>query len=117
MYRKVLAPLCSAREDELPEFPRGAAIGLIIFFGFVAISPFLPPMRSPIGLSQSLWDWIVVTVFLVVGFGLVVNPEYCIRVLKWPPAKTQNASFVSRVVGAFLLFGCALYLKVQMFHR
>ena len=117
MYRKVLAPLCSAREDELPEFPRGAAVALIIFFGFVAISPLLPRAGFLTWFSQNLFNWIVATAFLVVGFGLVINPDYCIRVLKWPSAERHPASLVSRVVGAFLLFGCALFVKVQIFHR
>jgi hypothetical protein len=30
VYRKVLAPLCFRKEDELPPFPRAAAVGLIL---------------------------------------------------------------------------------------
>jgi hypothetical protein len=35
LYRKLFAPLCSMREDDLPPFPREASWGLLIFFGLV----------------------------------------------------------------------------------
>jgi hypothetical protein len=37
LYRKALAPLCSMREDDLPVFPRTAALGLLGFVSFVLL--------------------------------------------------------------------------------
>jgi hypothetical protein len=37
LYRKVLAPLCLLKEDDLPPFPRAAALALSIFCGILFV--------------------------------------------------------------------------------
>jgi hypothetical protein len=36
-YRRGMARLCSVEQERIPPYPRGAAIPLFIFFGFVLV--------------------------------------------------------------------------------
>lgn len=117
LYRKLLAPVCSLREDDFPEFPRTAALALLVFFGFVVLAPaLLKAVGSHIWLSQRWLDWLVAISFLAVGLGLLVSPRACLQMLRWPHSTVPNATLVSRIVGALLLVGCALFAKSQILH-
>ena len=76
LYRKLFAPLCSMPEDDLPPFPRSAALALLLFFGLVVLAPgVLRVAGAHIWIPQRFLDWLVVIAFLIVGFGLAVSPE------------------------------------------
>ena len=36
-YRRAMARLCSVEEERIPPYPRTAAIGMLLFFGFVLV--------------------------------------------------------------------------------
>jgi hypothetical protein len=118
LYRKFLAPLCSMREDDLPVFPRSAALALLVFFGFFVLVPTLLRAAVPYTrILQQLRDWLVAIAFLVVGLGLLINPRACLHTLRWPHSAAPKGPLVSRVVGALLLVGCVLFIKSEMLHR
>jgi hypothetical protein len=118
LYRKFLAPLCSMREDDLPVFPRTAALALLVFFGCIVLAPAaLRTVGSYVWISQRLSNWLVATAFLIVGLALFVSPKVCLKILKWPHAKDPSAVVIARVVGLFLLVGCALFIKSEILHR
>jgi uncharacterized membrane protein HdeD (DUF308 family) len=118
LYRKLLAPLCSMREDDLPPFPRTAALALLLFFGFVVLAPgVLSVVGSYMWFPQRSLDWLVAIAFLIVGLGLAISPRVCFHVLKWPQRPGSSSVVVARVVGIFLLVGSALFTKSEILHR
>ncbi len=118
LYRKLLAPLCSVREDELPPFPRSAALALFVFFGLVIIAPeALRVAGFHIRIPQRSLDWLVAIAFLVVGLGLMISPKMCIRILRWPEPQRSISIVVARIVGMFLLLASVLLTRLEVLHR
>ncbi len=118
LYSKIIAPLCSMREDDLPPFPRVAALSLLLFFGLVVL---MPGLLSAAGryswIPQRFVDRLVAIAFLIVGLGLAISPRMCIHILKWPQPQGSISVVVVRVVGIFLMIGSALFTKVEILHR
>ena len=118
LYRKVLAPLCSLQEDDLPPFPRTAALALLLFFGFSTLAPgMFGAMRSHMWISQRFLYWVVVIAFLIVGLGLAIDPRASLHILKWPQHRSSSSVMAARVVGILLLVGSALLAKLEILHR
>jgi hypothetical protein len=118
LYRKVLSPLCFLREDDLPPFPRAAALALVVFFGLVVLAPaVLTAAGAYIGVSKRVFDWLVAIAFLLGGLGLSINPRVCLRILKWPQRQGSGSVVVARIVGILLLVGAALFTKSEILHR
>jgi hypothetical protein len=117
LYRKVLAPLCFLREDDLPPFPRTAAVGLIIFFGLIVLAPAaLTTAGRYLNLLQPFFDWLVAIAFLLAGLGVLISPHACARLLKWPQYRGSGSVIIARLVGVLLLVGAALFTKVEILH-
>jgi hypothetical protein len=117
LYRKVLAPLCFLKEDDLPPFPRAAAAALVIFFGLVVLAPAVLTRAGPyLRVSQLLFDWLVAIAFLLVGLGLLISPNACVRLLKWPRHRSSSSVIIARLVGVLLLVGAGLFTKVEILH-
>lgn len=118
LYRKVLAPLCSMREEDLPPFPRASALALLLFFGLVILLPgALRVGVTPIWIPWQILDWLVAAAFLIVGLGLAISPRASIQILKWPQPKGSTAAVVVRIVGILLIAGSALFTKAEILHR
>ncbi len=118
LYRKLLAPLCSMREDDLPPFPRAAALALLLFSGIVVLAPgVLRAVGSYMWISQRFLDWVVAIAFLIVGLGLAISPRVCLHILKWPQRQGSSSVVVTRVVGIFLLVGSALFTRSEILRR
>jgi hypothetical protein len=118
LYRRLLAPLCSVREEELPPFPRAAALGLLLFFGFIVLAPgVLQTSGSYIRIPQQLLDWVVAIAFFVVGLGLSISPRVCLHILKWPQRQGPASVVIPRVVGMFLLLGSALFTMLEVLRK
>lgn len=117
LYRKVLAPLCFLKEDDLPPFPRTAALALVIFFGLVVVAPaVLTRAGRYLRVSQLLFDWLVAIAFLLAGLGVLISPNACVRLLKWPQHRGSGSVIIARLVGVLLLVGAALFTKVEILH-
>ncbi len=117
LYRKVLAPLCFLKEDDLPPFPRTAALALVIFFGLVVLAPtVLTTAGQYLKPLQLFFDWIVAITFLLFGLGLSINPNACVRLLKWPEHRGSGSVIVARLVGVLLLVGTVLFTKMEILH-
>jgi hypothetical protein len=118
LYRKLLAPLCSMQEDDLPPFPRTAALALLLFFGFVVVAPgVLRTTGAHMWISQRFLDWLVAIAFATVGLGLAISPRVCLHLLRWPQGQGSGSAGVARIVGVLLLVGAALFAKSEILHR
>jgi uncharacterized membrane protein len=118
LYRKFFAPLCLGREEDLPPFPRSAALGMLLFLGFEVFVPESFRLAgSKIWISPRLLYSIVTAAFLIIGIGLTFIPRECIRILKWPQPQNQAALFVCRLVGIGLVAGSAAITVKEILHR
>lgn len=118
LYRKFLAPLCFARESDIPPFPRSAALGMLLFFGFWVFVPAVFRLAgNKISLSPRLMYSIVAAAFLMIGIGLTFIPRECIRIFKWPQPQNQAALFVCRLVGIGLVAGSAAITVMEILHQ
>ena len=117
IYRKALAPICFLREDDLPPFPRAAAVGLLLFFGIIVL---VPGLRAEAGqlawVSQKAVNVFVAIVFLIVGLGLAINPARCLQTLKWRQRKVENL-IIPRIVGLLLVVGSILVARSAVLHH
>jgi hypothetical protein len=105
------------KEDDLPPFPRTAALALFIFFGMVVLGPgALRIVETYTWIPQRSLEWLVASAFLIVGIGLALSPRACIHIFKWPQPQGPISVVVVRVVGIFLIIASALFAKLEILH-
>lgn len=118
LYRKGVAPLCSIREDDLPLFPRAAALGLLLFFGLLVLVPEVVRVVAHHPLtSETFLNWLIAIAFLVVGAALAINPRFSLRLLNWPQREGSVPLLIARIVGTLLMIGGALVIESKILHH